>query len=351
MLDLFEYGWTDSVAERFGNLSTDDVYPGRVSRADRGQYLVATEDGIVPCFANQQLDSGGVAVGDWVAVRGDSRTGQLIVGVVERTSAIVRRDPSPGNNRDQVLAANLDSGLIVYRLDRGVRMSILERYMVLIWDSGAVPVIVLSKIDLVPAEEVSDAVANVSAAAPGVSVVAVSGITGEGLEGLDPFTTGGQTLALVGESGVGKSTLANCLIGSDVLDTGETRAGDGKGRHTTVTRQLVPLSGGAVLIDTPGLRSVGLAESSEGISQVFGDIEELLDQCKFRDCRHQSEPGCAVQGAIADGTLDARRYDSYLKLEAEQERIRKRKEAIASRAEQKETARQRQRSARWSREQ
>ncbi|MCP3976368.1 MAG: ribosome small subunit-dependent GTPase A [bacterium] len=350
MLDLSEYGWSESVAERFSALSIEDVYPGRVSRADRGQYLVATEAGIVPCFANQQLDSGGVAVGDWVAVRGDSRTGQLIVGVAERTSAIVRRDPSPGNNRDQVLAANLDSGLIVYRLDHGVRMSILERYMVLIWDSGAVPVIVLSKADLVAGDEVSEAVADVAAAAPGVTVVALSGITGEGLEGLAPFTAAGQTVALVGESGVGKSTLANCLIGSDLLDTGETRSGDGKGRHTTVTRQLVPLGGGAVLIDTPGLRSVGLAESSEGISQVFRDVEKLLDQCRFRDCAHESEPGCAVQGAIEEGSLDARRYDSYLKLEAEQERTRRRKEAIATRAEKKEVARSRQKSARRSRE-
>lgn len=350
MFDLSEYGWSESVAERFAALSTPDAYPGRVTRADRGQYLVATEDGITPCVGSQQLDSGGIAVGDWVAVRGDPRTGQMIVAVAERTSAIVRRDPSPGDNRDQVLAANLDSGFILYRLDRDIRMSILERYMVLIWDSGAVPVIVLSKADLVEGKVVSAAVAEVAAAAPGVTVVALSGITSEGLEGLEPFTSAGQTVALVGESGVGKSTLANCLIGSDLLDTGETRSGDGKGRHTTVTRQLVPLGGGAVLIDTPGLRSVGLAESSEGISQVFGDIEELLNECRFRDCGHESEPGCAIQGAIADGSLDARRYDSYLKLEREQERVRKRKEAIASRAEKRDVARNRQRSARWSRE-
>jgi ribosome biogenesis GTPase len=274
----------------------------------------------------------------------------MIVGVAERTSAIVRRDPSPGDNRDQVLAANLDSAFILCRLDRKVRMSVIERYMVLVWDSGSVPVIVLSKADLVPEADVASALRMVSRDAAGVTVVATSGVTGEGVGDLAPFLAEAQTVGLLGESGAGKSTLINQLFGSAILETGETRRGDGRGRHTTTARQMLPLGNGTVVIDTPGLRTVGLADSSDGISRVFADVEELAGYCKFRDCSHQAEPGCAILMAIEGGVLDARRFESYLKLEREQARLAQRKEAITRRAVRKEVARKRIKSAQRSRD-
>ncbi|NND03187.1 MAG: ribosome small subunit-dependent GTPase A [Acidimicrobiia bacterium] len=331
MLD--EYGWTPGVADRLRGVLEQHTYPGRVARVDRGSCLVVTESGAVDAAAASALDGGGVAVGDWVALRGDDRAGRMIVATAERTSAIVRRDPSPSDNRDQVLAANLDHAFILYRLDRKLRMSVLERYLVLIWDSGAAPVVVLSKADLVGPDERDATVREVERSAAGVPVVAVSAVTGAGMEGLSQFTPPASAVALVGESGVGKSTLVNRLAGAELLDTGPTRAGDGKGRHTTTHREMIPIGDGAVLIDTPGLRSVGLAESGEGIGNVFGDVEELFEYCKFRDCAHESEPGCAVQSAISHGVLDRRRLESYQKLLREQERIAQRKAAIAKRAE------------------
>ena len=330
---LIEYGWTPEVATRLQDVLGPDTYPGRVVRVDRGSCLVITEEESVDAAAASALEGGGVAVGDWVAVRGDDRSGRMIVATAERTSAIVRRDPSPSNNRDQVLAANLDNAFILYRLDRKLRMAVLERYLVLIWDSGAAPVIVLSKADLVSPDERDATIREVERSAAGVPVIALSSITGAGTEDLRQFTQPGSSVAVVGESGVGKSTLVNRLVGAELLDTGPTRAGDGKGRHTTSHREMVPIGDGAVLIDTPGLRSVGLAVAGEGIGNVFGDVEDLFQYCKFRDCSHDSEPGCAVQAAIEHGVLDARRFESYQKLLQEQERIAQRKAAVAKRAE------------------
>ncbi len=337
MLD--EYGWTADVAARLRGVLEPNTYPGRVARVDRGSCLVVTDRRPVDAAAATALEGGGVAVGDWVAVRGDDRSGRLIVATAERTSAIVRRDPSPSNNRDQVLAANLDHAFILYRLDRKLRMAVLERYMVLIWDSGAQPVVVLSKADLVDASAREATVRDVERAAAGVPVFALSAVTGSGTEELTRFTQPGSSVALVGESGVGKSTLVNHILGVDLLDTGPTRAGDGKGRHTTTSREMVPIGGGAVLIDTPGLRSVGLAEAGEGIGNVFGDVEEYFGYCKFRDCSHDSEPGCAIQIAIEHGVLDRRRFESYQKLQREQERLVARKAAIARRAERSQSRR------------
>jgi len=337
MLD--EYGWTPDVAARLQDVLEENTYPGRVARVDRGSCMIITESGSVDATAASSLEGGGVAVGDWVAVRGDDRSGRLIVATAPRTSAIVRRDPSPSDNRDQILAANLDHAFILYRMDRRLRMAVLERYMVLIWDSGARPVIVLSKADLVAAAEQQKMVREVERAATGVSVIALSAITGDGTAELTRFTPPGSSVALVGESGVGKSTLVNRILGDDLLDTGPTRSGDGKGRHTTTSREMVPIGAGAVLIDTPGLRSVGLTEAGEGIGNVFSDVEEFFGFCKFRDCSHDSEPGCAVQTAIEHGVLDRRRFESYQKLQREQERLVARKAAIARRAERSKSRR------------
>lgn len=331
MLD--EYGWTPAVAERMREVLEPETYPGRIARVDRGSSLVVTEAGQMDATTASALEGGQSAVGDWVAVRGDDVVGRMIVAVAPRISAIVRRDPSPSDNRDQVLAANLDHAFILYRLDRKLRMSVLERYLVLLWDSGVTPVVVLSKADLVNAGDREATMRAVTRDAPGVAVIAVSGVTGYGMDDLAAFTQPASTAALVGESGVGKSTLINYIAGSELLDTGPTRAADGKGRHTTTHREMVPIGRGAVLIDTPGLRAVGLADSGEGIGAVFEDVEELIGFCKFRNCSHETEPGCAIQTAISHGVLEQRRFDSYRKLIAEQERLAARNEAIAKRAE------------------
>ena len=355
MSSLIEYGWHDAVAGRITQLervehSDPTTVPGRVVRVDRGRVVVATASSMVACHPGASPHLPDPAAGDWVLVRGDDRTGRAVVGVTERTSAIVRRDPTPGDNRDHVLAANVDFGLILYRLDRKVRLSVLERYMVLIWDGGAAPLIVFSKADLVDQATVADALQTAASGAPGVDAVAVSAMAGDGISELRSTLAGPVTAALFGESGVGKSTLINALVGHDLLETGETRRSDGRGRHTTTARHLVPIGGGTVVVDTPGLRSVGLLESAEGMGRVFGDVEELIAQCRFNDCHHETEPGCAILAAIADGTLEQRRWDSYLKLAREQERIARRKASIARRAERKEIARRRAKSRRRSRE-
>jgi ribosome biogenesis GTPase len=214
----------------------------------------------------------------------------------------------------QLLAANVDTVAVTVSLAAPLDPGRVERMVALAWESGALPVLVLTKADHGAANGVADEVA---ALAPGVDVLVTSSVTGLGLDRLRDVLTG--TVALLGPSGTGKSTLGNALLGTDRLATGRVRAQDGKGRHTTVHRELLPLPGGGVLIDTPGLRAVGLHNSESGLQQVFAEIEELAEQCRFADCGHENEPGCAVLTAIADGSLPERRLASYRKLQRENE--------------------------------
>ncbi len=253
-----------------------------------------------------------VCTGDWVALR----TGPEpeVVAMLPRRSAINRASADRTSHR-QVLAANVDTVVIVVSLAMPIKAGRIERLLALAWNSGTRPVIALTKADV--ADDASLARAIVEAVAAGVDVVTTSATTGEGLGPLADAITG--TAVLLGPSGAGKSTLANALLGRDLMGTNEVRGADGKGRHTTVHRQLLPLPGGGALIDTPGLRSIGIQDVTDGVEQVFADIEELAADCSFRDCAHRSEPGCAVQAAIAAGELDARRLDRYRKLLRESE--------------------------------
>ncbi|TDL58334.1 ribosome small subunit-dependent GTPase A [Paenibacillus dendritiformis] len=256
-----------------------------------------------------------------------------IAGVLPRRSLFARK--VAGNRPEaQVVAANADVALLVTSMTLDFEPRRLERYAALAWDSGAVPCIVLTKSDA--ADDAGDFIAQAELAAPGTDVFAVSALTGDGLERLRARLAPGTTVVLVGSSGVGKSTLANALAGGERMATQEVRAGDGKGRHTTTHRELLPLEGGAWLIDTPGMREVGMtAADHDGLSSAFEDIEALAAACRFHDCSHSQEPGCAVNAAIASGELEAGRLASYRKLLREEARMRQAEAARLRRLEAK----------------
>jgi ribosome biogenesis GTPase len=325
---LAALGWNDRLVALAAAEELPTARPGRVSRVDRGLVTVLTEAG-----AERAVPAAGpVATGDWVLV--DERDDGLAVErILPRHSAFVRGDPMEGQGVDaQVLAANIDTVFVVHSLNNGPNLRRLERELVLVYESGAMPVLVCTKADLAPemVEDVEEAVAPV---APGLDIVITSAVTGAGIDDLHRYTGPGTTVALIGASGVGKSTLVNVLVGEEVQETGDVRAGDQRGRHTTTARELIPLPDGGVLIDTPGLRAVLLWDADEGLSRAFADIEALAAECRFRDCAHQSEPGCAVRAAVERGDLDADRLDHYLRLDRELDVTARRREArIMSRA-------------------
>lgn len=294
------------------------LVPGRVVRSDRGFVFVSTEDGIRMARPAtrlvKQADEGGVpVVGDWVVLGGDESE-PLAEDVLPRSTAIVRRDPGRAAKL-QVLAANVDIVLVTHPLADTPNLSRLERELSLVWESGARPVIVLTKGDLsADAEAARVAVEQI---APGVPVHVTSAMSGEGLSEVQAYLEEGVTAVLIGPSGSGKSTLLNALAGQDIQETREVRVSDGRGRHTTVSRELVQLPGGGLVIDTPGLRAVGMWESAEGIDLAFSDVAALAEECRFRDCRHAGEPGCAVEAAVERGELEARRLESYRLLQDE----------------------------------
>jgi ribosome biogenesis GTPase len=309
---------------------------GRVARVDRGSCLVATADGPVRAspytHASRRAGLDLVpATGDWVALVDDPHEGVAIVGVVPRWSAVGRKDPDERVTVEQVLAANVDVFAVVCGLDRSLVQNRVERMLSVAWESGALPVVVLTKADL--AEDLAAVLQEAQAAAgAGVSVLVTSAVSGEGIDELRSRLRPSRTLAVIGPSGAGKSTLVNAIVGTDVQSTGRVRDADGRGRHTTTTRDLVPVPTGGVLLDTPGLRSLPLWDAASGIASTFGDIEELAAGCRFRDCRHEHEPECAVRAAAASGALAPRRLESYHKLHRELAALELRQDERARRA-------------------
>ena len=293
-------GWNarlDALLEAEGQPSAT---PGRVARVDRGLVTVFTDGEPVRAIPA----TGPVATGDWVLVD-EREEGLSVTAILPRFSAFERGDPMDGAARDtQVIAANIDTVFVVHSLNNGPNLRRLERELVLVYESGALPVLVCTKADLAP--EMDDFETEVAAVAPGLDIVVTSAVSGEGIAELHRYAGDGKTVALIGASGVGKSTLVNRLVGTDVQATGDVREGDQRGRHTTTAGELVPLPDGGVLIDTPGLRAVSLWDADAGLSRAFADIEALAAQCRFRDCAHQSEPGCAVRAAVERGDLDRR---------------------------------------------
>ncbi|WP_225845951.1 ribosome small subunit-dependent GTPase A [Streptomyces sp. HPF1205] len=310
---LVPYGWDDVWEAEFRPYAEDGLVPGRVVRVDRNMCDVFTARG--PARADTALVMPSdpmriVCTGDWAAVDPEGTDPRLVRALLPRRTRIVRSTSSK-RSEGQVLATNVDHIVICLSLAAELDLGRLERFLSLAWESGAEPVVVLTKADLVP--DTTFLLADAQAAAPGAQVMVVSAATGEGVDVLAAVLGSGSSV-LLGQSGAGKSTLANALLGEEVQQVQATRDADGKGRHTTTTRDLLPLPGGGVLIDTPGLRGVGLWDAEAGLTQVFAEIEELAGNCRFQDCSHVSEPGCAVLAAIEDGTLPHRRLDSYRKL-------------------------------------
>jgi len=312
-------GWDPAREDQFAPYAADGLEPARVAVEHRGAYLLYTARGEQPAELAGRLrhasESRGdlPAVGDWVAASATEPA--LVHAVLPRRTKFSRLAATDhGQTIEQVVAANVDVVFLVAGLDGDLNPRRLERYLALGWESGAAPVVVLTKADLCPEPE--SAALAVESLAVGVPVHTVSNLTGDGIAELGAYFAPGRTVAALGSSGVGKSSLLNRLAGEELMATGEVRA-DGRGRHTTTTRQLLLLPGGGLFLDTPGMRELRLWESEDGLAQTFEDVAAAAARCRFADCSHEREPGCGVRAALADGTLPEERYASWKKLQAE----------------------------------
>jgi ribosome biogenesis GTPase / thiamine phosphate phosphatase len=319
-MTLVALGWNTQWQQKFeaavakADLSLK-LQPGRIIAEHRTHYQIGTDTGELSAEAtgrfrnNVALRTDLPGVGDYVAFRPAEADGPAFIeAVLPRTSTMVRK--AAAEQRPQLLAANVDVVFIMTALDGDYNLRRVERYLVLVRDSGALPVIVANKSDL--STDVAGVMAELAATAPGVAIHAISARGRSGLAELEAYFAGNKTIALIGSSGVGKSTLTNQLLQRDAMATQEVRESDSRGRHTTTHRQMFIRAGGGTLIDTPGMRELGLWNADEGKDANFDDIEQLALNCKFTNCGHQSEPSCAVQAAIADGTLEAGRLASFL---------------------------------------
>ncbi|MCC6158164.1 MAG: ribosome small subunit-dependent GTPase A [Deltaproteobacteria bacterium] len=314
-----ELGW-DPYFENQWQQTVSDETPARIAAEYRGEYVVWTASGeggarLSGRFRHESSDETAVAVGDWVALDAPPNRDRvaLIVRALARRTAI-SRGAAGRETREQVIAANVDRVFIVCGLDGDFNVHRIQRYLALVYAGGAVPVVVLTKMDL--CDDSAARVAQVEEACPGASVRSISALCGTGLDELRREILPGRTVALVGSSGAGKSTIVNALMGDVVMATGEVRAHDQRGRHTTTHRQMIVLPGGGLLIDTPGLRELQLP-GEDGLDVAFADIAQFAAGCRFADCRHESEPGCAVRAAIERGDLDADRFGHYVQLDRE----------------------------------
>ena len=315
-------GWNAALEAAWNSSERKGLRRGRVLTQHREAWEIAGEFGECEAGASGKLrlaaESGRPwpTVGDWVAARGEVDAGMAIDEVLPRRTQIARKVPGKRNEK-QVLAANVDTIFLMMGLDGDFNLRRLERFLVQVWESGARPVVLLNKADV--REEAEKIAEGLRRDLVGVNVYCISAKTGAGLGGLDAYLVVGETVVLLGSSGVGKSTLVNRLLRSEGRSTKMVRESDSRGRHTTTGRELFFLVSGAMVIDTPGLRELQLWEVAQGLERVFGEVEGLAEGCRFRNCRHAGEPGCAVRRALEAGGLEADRLESYHKLQREQE--------------------------------
>lgn len=316
--DMTKYGLTDrwtQLAAEYPNLVV-----GRILAQEKGLYRVIHEHGeqLAETSGKFRYEAAGVsgfpAVGDFVMLDCVWGRGNAIIHhVLPRKSTFIRKAAGAAV-KEQVIAANIDTVFICMSLNNDFNLRRLERYLSICWESGAVPVVVLTKADL--CDNTDERLTSAEAAAMGVDIIITSAIEEDGYQQVLPYIREGHTIALIGSSGVGKSTIINCLLGERRLDTNGLR-NDDKGRHTTTRRELILLPNGGMVIDTPGMRELGLWNAAEGLDKTFSDIEKLAANCRFKDCKHRNEPGCAVIAAIESGALTSERWQSYQKLRAE----------------------------------
>ena len=332
MPSLVDLGWNDHFAQAFAAHAAPGLVAGRVALEHNHVLRVLTESGewLAEVSGRVKHQAAGrhelPAVGDWVVLRLDDGGRCQIRAVLPRQGRFARKVAGE-LTEEQVVAANIDTVFLVSGLDGDFNPRRIERYLMLSRDSGAAPVVILNKADV--ADDVDHAVALIRELAPDVPVLAVSAADGRGFDALMPYLHPGRTVALLGSSGAGKSSIVNRLVGSAVLPTRSVRESDSRGRHASVHRQMIALPGGALVIDTPGMRELQLWGSEHGQDQAFAEIQALAEECRFRDCRHQQEPGCAVKAAVEGGTLDGARFENFIKTDEERRALVKRQDERA----------------------
>jgi ribosome biogenesis GTPase len=344
LIELADYGWDDAFDELFAPYAGRGLSPARVVRQLRDLSTLATAQGEFPGEASGRFRHAArgpadfPAVGDWAAVKVIAEGRAVIEALLPRRSAFTRKAAGEAVEA-QVVAANVDTVFLVSGLDGDLNLRRIERYVTAAWSSGAEPVIVLNKADL--RTDLEDVIAATAGVAPGVPIVPAAAHDEHGLEALAPYLLPRKTIAFLGSSGVGKSTMINRLLGEErFLTSAVSDAAAGRGRHTTTVRELVRLPGGALLIDTPGLRELQLWADDEGLDRTFDEIDRLAARCRFPDCAHEREPGCAVRAAVESGALDRRRWESYLKLRLELRHLELKKDEKTRRQREKTAGRQ-----------
>jgi len=337
-MNIESLGWNKFFDESFSELNVRDFIPARVSQEHRNLYRILCDQGEVLAeisgkYRYQAIDKADFpTVGDWVAVEfaGDDKA--IIHNLILRRNKFSRKVPGT-NTIEQVLVANIDKLFIVCGLDGDFNPRRIERYLTIAWDNEMKPVVVLNKTDL--CQDPESSIAEAEAVAFGIPVIPVSAKIGDGIDLLREHIGQNETISLLGSSGVGKSSIINALLGKEQLKIGDVREFDKKGKHTTTHREMILLPEGGIIIDTPGMRELQLWGDEDGLEQTFEDIEELATSCRFNDCGHNGEPGCAIENAIADGSLDPKRFRSYQKLQKELRHLERRQDQKASQLEKK----------------